>query len=55
MPKYNNPRRTWKYSKEFKVNAVQLSFTVAVGITINSVTEKLETLPFLLSVFYWIK
>lgn len=25
MPKYNNPRRTWVYSKEFKCKAVKLT------------------------------
>lgn len=25
MPKYNNPRRTWVYSQEFKYNAVKLT------------------------------
>ena len=47
MPKYNNPRRTWKYSNEFKVNAVQLSFVV--GVTIKSVAETLDIHPFMLS------
>jgi transposase len=47
MPKYNNPRRTWKYSNEFKVNAVQLSFVV--GVTIKSVALKLDIHPFILS------
>ena len=47
MPKYNNPRRTWKYTNDFKVNAVQLSFTV--GITIKSVAEKFDIHPFMLS------
>ena len=48
MPKYNNPRRTWQhYSNKFKVNAVQLSFTV--GVTIKSVAEKLDIHPFMLS------
>jgi|TARA_B110000902_G_scaffold157852_1_gene181002 transposase len=47
MPKYNNPRRTWKYSNDFKVNAVQLSFVV--GVTIKAVAEKLDIHPFMLS------
>ena len=47
MPKYNNPRRTWQYSNDFKVNAVQLSFVV--GVTIKSVAEKLDIHPFMLS------
>ncbi|GAA6133302.1 hypothetical protein NBRC116188_00910 [Oceaniserpentilla sp. 4NH20-0058] len=25
MPKYNNPRKTWFYSHEFKIKAVKLS------------------------------
>jgi hypothetical protein len=37
MPKYNNPRRTWQYSKDFKVNAIQLSYVV--GVTIKSVAK----------------
>ena len=48
MPKYNNPRRTWKYSNDFKVNAVQLSFVV--GVTIKSVAETLDIHPFMLVV-----
>jgi transposase len=47
MPKYNNPRRTWKYSNDFKVNAVQLSFVV--GVTIKTVALKLDIHPFILS------
>ncbi len=47
MPKYNNPRRTWKYSNEFKVNAIQLSYVV--GVTIKSVAENLDIHPFMLS------
>ena len=26
MPKYNNPRKTWQYSKEFKIRAVKMSY-----------------------------
>ena len=26
MPKYNNPRKTWFYSNEFKINVVELSY-----------------------------
>ena len=40
MPKYNNPRRTWKYTNDFKVNVVQLSFTA--DITIKAVAEKFD-------------
>ncbi|KGJ93814.1 transposase IS3/IS911 family protein [Colwellia psychrerythraea] len=47
MPKYNYPRRTWKYSCDFKVNAIQLSYVV--GVTIKSVGEKLDIHSFMLS------
>ncbi|AGH81189.1 ISCps3, transposase orfA [Psychromonas sp. CNPT3] len=47
MPKYNNPRRTWKYTNDFKVNVVQLSFTA--DITIKAVAEKFDIHPFMLS------
>ena len=47
MPKYNNPRRTWKYSNDFKVKAIQLSYVT--GVTIKSVAEKLNIPPFMLS------
>jgi len=47
MPKYNNPRRTWKYSNDFKVNAVQLSFST--GVTIKTIAERLDIHPFMLS------
>ena len=47
MPKYNNPRRTWQYSNNFKVNAIQLSYVT--GVTIKSVAEKLDIHRFMLS------
>src|SRR5690606_35403848 len=25
MPKYNNPRKTWRYADEFKIRAVEMS------------------------------
>ena len=39
MPKYNNPRQTWKYSNDFKVNAVlcTLRGLVAIPTLITSV------------------
>ena len=40
MPKYNKPRRTWKYSLEFKAAAVEMSYLD--GITSNDVAEKLD-------------
>ena len=47
MPKYKNPRRTWQYSNEFKVKAVQLS--LIDGITSKSVADALDIHPFMLS------
>ena len=47
MPKYNKPRRTWKYSEEFKVSAVQMSYLE--GIKSNDVAEKLDIHPYMLS------
>jgi hypothetical protein len=32
MPKYNQPRKTWQYSNEFKVKAVQLSLLCNVQV-----------------------
>ncbi len=26
MPRYKNPRKTWQYSADFKLEAVQLSY-----------------------------
>jgi transposase len=47
MPRYNNPRRTWQYTNEFKVKAVQLS--LLEGIRVKSVAETLDIHPFMLS------
>jgi transposase-like protein len=47
MPRYNNPRRTWQYTNEFKVKAVQLS--LIEGIQVKSVAEILDIHPFMLS------
>ena len=47
MPKYNNPRKTWEYSKDFKVKAVKLSYTE--GIQVKQVAEALDIHPFMLS------
>lgn len=47
MPKYNNPRRTWQYSNEFKIKAVQLS--LIDGITSKSVADALDIHPVMLS------
>ncbi|WP_419810231.1 IS3 family transposase [Bacterioplanoides sp.] len=47
MPKYNNPRKTWQYSNEFKVKAVQLS--LISGIQVQEVANTLDIHPFMLS------
>lgn len=47
MPKYTKPRRTWQYTNEFKVKAVQLSLNE--GITSKSVADALDIHPFMLS------
>tara|TARA_B110000014_G_C19767649_1_gene399537 strand:- start:201 stop:551 length:351 start_codon:yes stop_codon:yes gene_type:complete len=47
MPKYNQPRRTWKYSQEFKASAVEMS--LIDGVSNNTVAEKLDIHPYMLS------
>ena len=47
MPKSNKPRRTWKYSEEFKASAVEMSYLD--GIKSNDVAEKLDIHPYMLS------
>lgn len=47
MPKSNQPRKTWKYSEEFKAKAVQLS--LMDGIQVKAVAETLDIHPFMLS------
>ncbi len=47
MPKYTQPRRTWKYSQEFKASAVEMS--LINGISSNTVSEKLDIHPYMLS------
>ncbi len=47
MPKYTQPRKTWQYSNEFKVKAVQLS--LIEGIQVQDVTNTLDIHPFMLS------
>jgi len=47
MPKYNNPRKTWQYSMEFKVRAVKMSFSP--DIQVKQVAEGLGIHPFMLS------
>ena len=40
MPKYTQPRKTWQYSNEFKVKAVQLS--LIEGIQVQEVANTLD-------------
>ena len=47
MPKYIQPRKTWQYSNEFKVKAVQLS--LIEGIQVQEVANTLDIHPFMLS------
>jgi transposase len=47
MPKYKNPRKTWRYADEFKIRAVEMSYQE--GIQIQQVAEGLGIHPFMLS------
>ena len=47
MPKYTQPRKTWKYSADFKVKAVKLS--LQDGIQSKQVAEALDIHPLMLS------
>jgi len=47
MPKYNQPRKTWQYTKGFKVKAVKLSYQD--GIQVQQVAEGLDIHPMMLS------
>ena len=47
MPKYNNSRKTWRYTNEFKAKAVQLS--LLEGVQVKEVAETLDIHPFMLS------
>jgi transposase len=47
MPKYNQPRKTWKYSNEFKVKAVQLS--LLSNVQVKDVADTLDIHRFMLS------
>ena len=40
MPKYTQPRKTWRYTKEFKLKAVKLSYLD--GIQVQQVAEGFE-------------
>jgi len=47
MPRYNQPRKTWRYSNDFKVKAVKLS--CQDGIQVKQVADALGIHPFMLS------
>ena len=47
MPRYNRPRKTWQYTNDFKVKAVQLSYLD--GVKVNQVAATLDIHPFMLS------
>jgi len=47
MPKYTQPRKTWQYTKEFKLKAVKLSYQE--GIQVKQVASGLDIHSFMLS------
>lgn len=47
MPRYNQPRRTWRYTEEFKAKAVQLS--LMDGVQVQEIAATLDIHPFMLS------
>jgi len=47
MARYNNSRKTWQYTEEFKAKAVQLS--LLDNIQVKEVAETLDIHPFMLS------
>jgi transposase len=47
MPRYNNPRKTWQYSTEFKIRAVKMSYQP--DIQSKQVAEGLGIHPLMLS------
>lgn len=47
MPRYNQPRKTWRYTEEFKAKAVQLSYME--GVQVQEVATALDIHPFMLS------
>lgn len=47
MPRYTQPRRTWRYTNEFKVKAVQLS--QLEDVRVQDVAKTLDIHPFMLS------
>lgn len=51
MPRHNNPRKTWEYSKEFKIRAVKMSYQP--DLQSKQVADGLGIHPFML--FRWRK
>lgn len=47
MPRYTQPRKTWRYSNEFKAKAVQLS--QLDDVQVKDIAEALDIHPFMLS------
>ncbi len=47
MPKSNNPRKTWKHSKDFKIKAVLYSFQD--GVRNQQASDGLGIHPYMLS------
>ncbi len=47
MPRYNQPRKTWQYTNEFKAKAVELTYLD--DIKIKDVAKTLDIHPFMLS------
>ena len=47
MPRYTQPRKTWRYSNDFKVKAVKLSNQK--DIQVKQIAEGLDIHPFMLS------
>ena len=47
MPSYNNPKKTNRYTNDFKIKAVQLSHLE--GVQVKEIAEALDIHPFMLS------
>jgi len=47
VARYQNPKKTWRYSDEFKIKAVEMSFHE--GLQVQQVAEGLGIHPFMLS------
>ena len=47
MPRYNQPRKTWQYTNDFKVKAVKLS--LQDDIQVKQIAEGLDIHPMMLS------